>query len=68
MVRQALSIKLWAIAAAMGGTFSTMEIISQGLFGGRQVVLIKQLLYVIMAFAGAQVACWLVQALAGGNG
>lgn len=67
MTRLALEIKVWAIAAAMGGTFSAIEIISQGLLEGHLRVLTKQLLYIIMAFIGAQVGYWLIQALAGGE-
>lgn len=67
MVRLALDMKVWAIAAAMGGTFSAIEIISQGLLAGHLRVLAKQLLYIIVAFVGAQVGYWLIQALAGGK-
>ncbi|NLW07122.1 MAG: hypothetical protein GX039_03945 [Clostridia bacterium] len=67
MTRLALEIKIWAIAAAMGGTFSAIEIISQGLMQGHIRVLAKQLLFIIMAFIGAQLGYWLIQVLAGGE-
>jgi hypothetical protein len=67
MVRQALDMKVWAIAAALGGTFSAIEMINQGIMEGQLSVLVKQLLYIIMAFVGAQVGYWLIQALAGGK-
>lgn len=67
MTRLALEIKIWAIAAAMGGTFSAIEILGQGLLEGQLRVLIKQLLFIITAFSGAQVGYWLIQVLAGGE-
>ncbi|GEA13822.1 MAG: hypothetical protein PWR22_1648 [Moorella sp. (in: firmicutes)] len=67
MTRLALEIKIWAIAAAMGGTFSAIEILGQGLLEGQFRVLAKQLLFIIMAFIGAQVGYWLIQNLAGGK-
>ncbi|CEP65995.1 Sporulation protein YtrH [Moorella glycerini] len=67
MTRLALEIKIWAIAAAMGGTFSAIEILGQGLLEGQFRVLAKQLLFIIVAFIGAQVGYWLIQNLAGGK-
>ncbi|MDN5326472.1 MAG: hypothetical protein PWP41_1168 [Moorella sp. (in: firmicutes)] len=67
MTRLALEIKIWAIAAAMGGTFSAIEILGQGLLEGQFRILIKQLLFIIVAFFGAQVGYWLIQNLAGGK-
>ncbi|WP_406676683.1 YtrH family sporulation protein [Moorella sp. ACPs] len=67
MTRLALEIKIWAIAAAMGGTFSAIEILGQGLLEGQFRILAKQLLFIIVAFIGAQVGYWLIQNLAGGK-
>ena len=67
MTRLALEIKIWAIAAAMGGTFSAIEILGQGIMEGQFRILLKQLLFIIIAFAGAQVGYWLIQNLAGGK-
>ncbi|MGI9862003.1 YtrH family sporulation protein [Moorella naiadis] len=67
MTRLALEIKIWAIAAAMGGTFNAIEILGQGIMEGQLRILLKQLLFIIIAFAGAQVGYWLIQNLAGGK-
>jgi len=66
MIRQAHNIKMWAVAAAMGGTFSTMEMLSRGIMEGQVRILVKQLLYIMVAFIGAQTGCWLIQGLGGG--
>ncbi|QGP90969.1 Sporulation membrane protein YtrH [Neomoorella glycerini] len=67
MTRLALEIKIWAIAAAMGGTFSAIELLGQGFLEGQFRVLAQQLLFIIVAFIGAQVGYWLIQNLAGGK-
>ncbi|MEW8958153.1 YtrH family sporulation protein [Neomoorella humiferrea] len=67
MTRLALEIKIWAIAAAMGGTFSAIEILGQGLLEGQFRVLVKQVLFIIAAFIGAQIGYWLIHNLAGGK-
>ena len=66
MLHQSQRIKMWAVASAMGGTFSAMEMISRGVMEGQLAILVKQILYIVMAFAGAQVGCWLIQSLGGG--
>ncbi|MDK2820947.1 MAG: hypothetical protein PWP31_912 [Clostridia bacterium] len=67
MTRIAMEIKIWAIAAAMGGTFSAIEILSQGLFEGQLRIFIKQLIFIVIAFIGAQIGYWIIQTLAGGK-
>lgn len=47
------SIKIWAVAVALGGTFSSFEIIEQGLFKGEVRSIIKQVLYILVALLGA---------------
>ncbi|KXZ39908.1 Sporulation protein YtrH [Alkalithermobacter thermoalcaliphilus JW-YL-7 = DSM 7308] len=49
----ASSIKIWAVVVALGGTFSSFEIIEQGLFKGEIKSVIKQMGYIIFAFVGA---------------
>ncbi len=51
------SIKIWAVAIALGGTFSSFEIIEQGLFKGEIKTIIKQLLYILSALLGANSGC-----------
>lgn len=54
--RIADEMKLWAVVAALGGTFSSIEILGSGFFSGQMRPLIKQLLYIIAGIAGAEVA------------
>ncbi len=59
------SIKIWAIAVALGGTFSSFRVLEQGLFKGEIKSLIKQLLYVFFAMGGAQLGYFLLYMLRG---
>lgn len=65
MLKLAREIKIWAIVAAIGGTFSTFEIIESGLFKGEVRQLIKQLLYIFFAIIGTQAGYYLIFILAG---
>lgn len=67
MVRLADDIKIWAIVAAIGGTFSAIEILGSGLFEGEIRATVKQLLFIISSFMGASVGQWLISCLAGGK-
>ena len=67
MIKIARDIKIWAIAAGIGGTFTTIEILQTGLFEGHLTVVIKQLLYLIAAFFGAQVGYSIIIAVIGGK-
>lgn len=59
------SIKIWAIAVALGGTFSSFRVLEQGLFKGEIKSLVKQLLYVFFAMGGAQLGYFLLYMLRG---
>ncbi len=63
MVTIADSIKIWAIAVALGGTFSSFRVLEQGLFKGEIKSLAKQLLYVFFAMGGAQLGYFLLYML-----
>lgn len=65
LVKIAREIKIWAIVAAIGGTFSTIEILQLGIFEGEIRALAKQLFYIISAFAGAHLGYLLIIYLAG---
>lgn len=67
MLKLARDIKIWAIAAAIGGTFSTFEIFESGLFSGEVRAVIKQILYIISALGGAQTGYYLIIALCEGK-
>jgi hypothetical protein len=47
------SIRIWAIAVALGGTFSSFEVIEKGLLKGEFRAIIKQAAYVVIAVTGA---------------
>lgn len=65
MLKLAREIKIWAIVAAIGGTFSTFEIIESGLFKGELRPLVKQLLYIFFAIVGTQAGYYLILVLSG---
>ncbi|MEW6623848.1 MAG: YtrH family sporulation protein [Bacillota bacterium] len=67
MLKIANDIKIWAIAAGIGGTFTTIEILQTGLFEGHFTVVAKQLLYFVAAFFGAQIGYSLIIAVVGGK-
>lgn len=53
MVEVAASIKIWAIAASLGGTFTSFAVIEKGIFEGEIRTLIKQALYILISLTGA---------------
>ncbi|MBC8586962.1 YtrH family sporulation protein [Paratissierella segnis] len=53
MIDIAGSIKIWAMAIALGGTFSSFAIIDKGLFEGEIKSIIKQIIYIVVALLGA---------------
>ncbi|GBF35576.1 hypothetical protein DCCM_4705 [Desulfocucumis palustris] len=67
MLKLARDMKIWAIAAAIGGTFSTFEVFESGLFNGEVRAVVKQVLYIISALAGTQAGYYLILAVCGGS-
>lgn len=65
MMKLAREIKIWAIVAAIGGTFSTFEVLESGLFQGEVRAVIKQLIYITSALAGTQSGYYLLLILSG---
>ncbi|MDA8337218.1 MAG: YtrH family sporulation protein [Peptococcaceae bacterium] len=65
MLKLARDTKIWAIAAAIGGTFSTFEIFGTGLFQGDVRAVLKQMLYIVSALAGTETAYYLIVLLGG---
>ncbi|QEK13590.1 sporulation protein [Crassaminicella thermophila] len=53
MFHVASSIKIWAVAVALGGTFSSFRIIEQGLIKGELKSVVKQIFYIVTALIGA---------------
>ncbi|MEW9122869.1 MAG: YtrH family sporulation protein [Thermotaleaceae bacterium] len=55
------SIKIWAVAVALGGTFPSFEVIEQGILKGEMKSVIKQLFYILTALTGANLGCYLIK-------
>ena len=53
MLNIAGSIKIWAMAVALGDTFSSFAVIEKGLFEGEFKSILKQGLYVLTALLGS---------------
>lgn len=54
------SIRIWAVLAAIGGTFDTVYIFEKGLFHGQTMDIIKQILLILSALGGAQTASLII--------
>lgn len=65
MLKLAREIKIWAIVAAIGGTFSTFEVFESGLFQGQFRPVFKQIIYILCALTGTQAGYYLLMVLAG---
>jgi hypothetical protein len=63
--RYSTSLRIWAIVAAIGGTFDTVYSFEKGLFDGGTKDLFKQFLLILSALGGAQTGAklilWLTQ-------
>ncbi|WP_243291280.1 YtrH family sporulation protein [Bacillus sp. FJAT-47783] len=57
--RLADKLKIWALVAAIGGTFDTFYSFEQGIFQGATKDFVKQFLLIISAMGGAQTG-WLL--------
>lgn len=55
MLNVASTIKIWAMAASLGGTFSSFAMIDKGLFEGEIRILIKQVFYILISLVGANI-------------
>lgn len=67
MLRLAQEIKIWAIVAAIGGTFTTLEILQLGILEGEIRTLVKQLFYLLSAFIGAQLGYQIIVSITGNS-
>jgi len=56
-------LKLWAIIVALGGTFSSFEVLDLGILKGEFKAVVKQMLYIISAFAGAHIGYVILHSL-----
>lgn len=59
------SLRIWAIIAAIGGTFDTVYSLERGLLNGETRDIIKQILWIISAYSGAHtgsvIISWITQ-------
>lgn len=67
MINLAASIKIWAMATALGGTFSSFVVIDKGLFEGELGSIIKQVIYIFMALLGANAGYGFIRLIQGCN-
>lgn len=63
MIDVSSSIKIWAVAVGLGGTFSSFEIIEQGLLRGELRSVIKQMAYIAAALIGSNLGCIIIRLL-----
>ncbi|WP_275577019.1 YtrH family sporulation protein [Thalassobacillus pellis] len=65
MVRIAKSLRIWAIVAAIGGTFDTIARFEKGILDGSTFDLFKQIMLIISAMGGVKAALlffeWILQ-------
>ncbi|RKD33161.1 YtrH family sporulation protein [Thermohalobacter berrensis] len=61
MLNVASSIKIWAVAVALGGTFTSFQVIEKGLLKGEFRSVIKQIIYILIALTGANLAYSLIK-------
>lgn len=67
MVDLADKLKIWALAAALGGTFAPIRVIEAGFLEGQLLNVARQILFIISAFYGAHLGYRLILLLAGGR-
>lgn len=63
MMNISSSLKIWAIAASLGGTFTTFEVIEQGLIKGDIKTILKQGVYILSAFIGSNLGYFIIRLL-----
>ncbi|WLR50200.1 YtrH family sporulation protein [Bacillus tianshenii] len=55
------SLKIWAIVAAIGGTFDAISNFQRGIFYGEPLSAFKQILLIVAAMGGTQTASLFIQ-------
>jgi hypothetical protein len=61
MGRIAKGLRIWAIVAAIGGTFDAISNFEKGIYDGSTIDVIKQILYIISAMGGVQTALMVLE-------
>lgn len=60
MFRIAKGLRIWAIVAAIGGTFDAIANFEKGIFDGSTIDVVKQVLLILSAMGGVKVADTLI--------
>ncbi|WP_323742057.1 YtrH family sporulation protein [Salinibacillus xinjiangensis] len=61
VTRLAKSLRIWAIVAAIGGSFDAFENLQKGLLEGSTIDLVRQVSYIVSAMVGVQTAIVLIE-------
>jgi hypothetical protein len=61
MMYLADQLKIWAMVAAIGGTFDTIKSFEVNIMGGQLSLAFQQLIFIISAFIGAHVGTLLIR-------
>ncbi|RCW66308.1 YtrH family sporulation protein [Saliterribacillus persicus] len=61
MSRIAKSLRIWAIVAAIGGTFDAITNFERSIYEGSTMDMVKQILLIITAMGGAQTALLIIE-------
>ncbi|WP_407269034.1 YtrH family sporulation protein [Radiobacillus sp. PE A8.2] len=61
MGRIARGLRIWAIVAAIGGTFDAISNFQRGIFDGSTFDLVKQIIFIISAMGGVQTAILIIE-------
>ena len=67
MLELAGKLKIWALVAAMGGTFDTLKAIETGFLGWQLGAIANQVLLILSSFLGAHTGYLFLVYIAGGN-
>lgn len=66
LLELAEKLKIWALVAALGGTFTAFKAIELGFLSGQPAEIFKQLALIISAFGGAHIGYLLLKYSYGG--
>ncbi len=58
--RVAKGLRIWAVVAAIGGTFDAIANFEKGIFDGSTIDLLKQILFILSAMGGVKTAILII--------
>ncbi|WP_050616035.1 YtrH family sporulation protein [Bacillus testis] len=61
ILRLSESLRIWAIVAAIGGTFDTFYTFERGIFQGETRDIVKQILWILAALGGANTGAVIIK-------